>query len=983
MSAQLASLPPLAALLAAQGAVRDIAGNTPFLLDQPDQAIVVLDGAVDIFMVQVVDDQPSGVRQHVFTVQAGELMFGVDASFALLPVGLLAVGQVGTSIASFPLQALRTASQQVALRAELAYGLERWVYGLSDAMSRPIVPRPAMSAMILPGEKLTLKMDQRLGCVRGVAWVRPRGVAPLFLDSEVIGAADEPAVIPLSPASWITTHVDCEVDSIDTLTALENDSCWAGLLALHAVLLDIVPLNLRLAAVDELNRLRSRADADLRAARQAIEYLAEPLATLPDGHAAATDDDDPLVRAMAQLTRALGHALRVPARRRDQDDVRSTVSLDDILKFNKLRARRILLKGEWWRADAGPFLLRRASDDRPLALIPRGGRGRYTVYDPVEERTVPLSRKAAAALAGEAWSLSVPLPVRPLSGRDIGGNVLRWAPSDALAILGFGAAGGVMGLGVPIATGFLIDTVIPSYDQPKLWQMAVLLLIAAAVTLVTRYAVQIASVRIEGRAGTRMQAAVMDRILRLPVTFFRDFNAGDLAKRSLAIRMIEQAISGSVISSLMSGVFALMSLCLMFYYSPKLAAVASGLILLLALITAVIGFLRIRHERDVMKTSGETAGLLLQLAGGVAKLRLAAAEDRAFLRWSRLYGGLTRQRVLAGGVTNASALVEGVYASFATALVFGIIYWLDLSKDGGMPLGSLLAFLSAFGQAMAGMTALATTAVNLFALKPVYAFAAPILEATPEVDDDKGDPGVLTGGIEVSHLNFRYAPDAAPVFSDLSLEIKPGEYVAVVGPSGSGKSTLIRLLLGFEKPQAGAVLYDGLDLAGLDMQAVRRQFGVVLQDGKLMPGTLQENILGAHIHMSEADAWRAADQVGLGDDVRAMPMGMQTVITDAGSVLSGGQVQRVLIARALVAEPRVLLFDEATSALDNRTQSMVTDTLGRLNSTRIVIAHRLSTVVMTDRIIVMKDGAVVETGSYEALMQARGLFHDLAQRQLV
>jgi len=281
------------------------------------------------------------------------------------------------------------------------------------------------------------------------------------------------------------------------------------------------------------------------------------------------------------------------------------------------------------------------------------------------------------------------------------------------------------------------------------------------------------------------------------------------------------------------------------------------------------------------------------------------------------------------------------------------------------------------------MTALATTAVNLFALKPVYAFAAPILEATPEVDDDKGDQGVLTGGIEVSHLNFRYAPDAAPVFSDLSLEIKPGEYVAVVGPSGSGKSTLIRLLLGFEKPQAGAVLYDGLDLAGLDMQAVRRQFGVVLQDGKLMPGTLQENILGAHIHMSEADAWRAADQVGLGDDVRAMPMGMQTVITDAGSVLSGGQVQRVLIARALVAEPRVLLFDEATSALDNRTQSMVTDTLGRLNSTRIVIAHRLSTVVMTDRIIVMKDGAVVETGSYEALMQARGLFHDLAQRQLV
>lgn len=983
MSAQLKSLSPLAALLAFEGTVRDVAGNMPFLLDRPDEAIVVLDGAVDIFMVQVIDGQPAGLRQHVFTVQAGELMFGVDTSFAMLPVGLLAVGQVGSSIASFPLSLLREASSRPAFRGELAHGLERWVHGLSDAMSRPIVPRPAMGAMIVPGEKLTLKVDQRLGCVRAVAWVRPAAVTPLYLDSEEIGPGDDAVRVPLSPASWITVHAACDVDSIDTLTALADQSCWGGLLALHAVLLDIVPLNLRLAAVDELNRLRSRADADMRAARQAIDYLAEPLARLPDNKAAAIDDDDPLVRAMAQVTRALGHTLLAPTRRRDRDDVRSAVVLDDILKLNKLRARRILLKGEWWRADAGPFLLRRESDQRPLALIPRGGRGRYTMYDPVDGRSIPLGAKAAAALAGEAWSFSVPLPVRPLSGRDIGGNVMRWAPSDALAIVGFGVAGGLMGMGVPIATGFLIDTVIPAYDQAKLWQMAVLLLIAALVTLVVRYAVQIASVRIEGRAGTRMQAAVMDRILRLPVTFFRDFNAGDLAKRALAIRMIEQAISGSVISSLMSGVFALVSLCLMFFYSARLAAVAAGLILLLAIITAVIGFLRIRHERDVMRTSGATAGLLLQLAGGISKLRLAAAEDRAFLRWSRLYGGLTRQRVLAGGVTNMSALVEGVFASFATALVFGIIYWLDLSRDGGMPLGSLLAFLSAFGQAMAGMTALASTAVNLFALKPVYAFAAPILEASPEVDEHKGDPGVLTGGIEVSHLSFRYAPDASPVFSDLSLDIKPGEYVAVVGPSGSGKSTLIRLLLGFEKAQSGAVLYDGLDLAGLDMQAVRRQFGVVLQDGKLMPGSLQENILGAHIHMTELDAWRAADQVGLGDDVRGMPMGMQTVITDAGSVLSGGQVQRVLIARALVAEPRILLFDEATSALDNRTQSMVTDTLGRLNSTRIVIAHRLSTVVQTDRIIVMKDGAVVETGSYEALMQAGGLFHDLAQRQLV
>ncbi|KQM70237.1 NHLP bacteriocin export ABC transporter permease/ATPase subunit [Xylophilus sp. Leaf220] len=987
---------PLTDFMVAHGAVRAVAGNTPFLLDRPDRAIAIVEGAVDLFMVQVEDGVPTGVREFMFTLGAGDLLLGVDGSEAMLPVGLLAVGQVGTRIAEAGMADLQAAAAHPDLQPWVVRGIDRWIEGLSDAMARPIVPRPPVAVLLSPGETLDAGPGQRIGA-RGVVWIDTQGATPLYLDSEDLPAAGEGALVPLSPAAWLMLHEAGTVTAHDTAAAVAGGACWRGLDALHAVLQDIVPLNLRLAAVDELNRVRSRAAADQQAARNAFVRLAEPLAALRGGRAVGTvDSDDPLVQAVAAAVAPLGHALKAPVRARDQDDVRSAFSLEDILKANRLRARRVLLRGRWWESDTGPFLLRRAEDDRPLAVVPRGLRRRYYLLDPVAGTNRLLTARDAEAVAGEAWSFSVPLPVRPLKSRDVGGNVLRWAPADVAALVGFGLAGGLLGMAVPIATGFLVDTVIPGYDLPKLWQMGVLLFIAALVTLLTRHAVQIASVRIEGRSGTRMQAAVMDRILRLPIGFFKDFTAGDLATRALAIRAIEQAISGSVISSLMSGVFALVSLGLMFFYSARLAVAALGLVLLLAAITGAIGYLRVRHERDVMKTSGATAGLLLQLATGIAKLRLAAAEDRAFLRWSTLYGSLTRQRLGAGGVSNASHLVQGVYATFSTAVIFGLIYWLGLAgAAGGAPasgseaattglaLGSLLAFLAAFGQAMGGMAELATVGVTLYALKPVFAYAAPILEATPEVDDAKADPGPLSGAIELSHLTFRYAPDVPPVFSDLSLDIRAGEYVAIVGPSGSGKSTLVRLMLGFEKAESGAILYDGRDLSGLDMQAVRRQFGVVLQNGRLMPGTLQENILGAHIHLAEADAWRVADQVGLGDDIRGMPMGMQTVITDAGGVLSGGQVQRILIARALVGSPRVLLFDEATSALDNRTQAMVTETLARLDSTRIVIAHRLSTVVNTDRIIVLKDGAVQESGSYAQLMAQRGIFHDLAQRQLV
>ncbi|WP_419899581.1 NHLP bacteriocin export ABC transporter permease/ATPase subunit [Roseomonas sp. USHLN139] len=969
--------PALLELARREGAIRPIAGNSPLVLDDPSGAWLVLEGAVELFLVPLEDGRPAGLRQHLFAVPQGGLLFGLDGSSLPAPVGLLAVGQVGSVIARLPLAALRGLPEQ----GPLAAPVEAWAREVSLALARPIAPRPRLAGQFRPGERIDPQPGQRLGCAQGLGWVTLPAPG-FFLDT---GEVESGETLPLAAGAWLELTRAAPLDSRDTAAALATGEAWAGLATLHRQLLEILPLNLRLAAVDEANRLRARAEADLSAGRAGLDRLAAPLAARAAPVEAVGDSDDPLLRAVAAVVAALGGRLVPPPPRRLHGALQPP-SLEDILRANGIRARPVQLEAGWWRRDAGPLLLLR-DEAPPLALLPRRFRGGWRAYDPVAGAVSPLPAREAARLRGAAQSLSLPLPARPLSGLSIIGRVLRWSRGEAATVLGLGLAAGLLNLGLPLATGVLVDSVIPAHDLPKLAELGLVLGLLAGVMLLLRYAVQIAALRIEGHAGTRLQAAILDRLLRLPMRFFRDHNAGVLAKRALAIQAIQQAAGGAMVGSLLTGVLSLVSLGIMAWYSPALTLVALACLGLLLVPGVLLGWMRLRQERDVVRLAGESAGLLLQLATGIAKLRLAAAEHRAFLRWSRLQARLARQRFLAEQTQSLAELLNGLGLPLATAALFTAIHALGLGPTGtqasGLALGALLGFLNAFSQCLGGLTALMATAVQIAGLRPLYAYAAPILEAVPESGGGRADPGRLSGAIEVSRVTFRHAPEAPALFADLSLRIAAGEYVAVVGPSGSGKSTLLRLLLGFETPQAGAVLYDGQDLQGLDPQALRRQLGVVLQDGRLLPGSLLENILGANLHLTEAEAWEAAERVGLAEDIRAMPMRMQTVISDSGSTLSGGQVQRVLLARAVVARPRILLLDEATSALDNRTQAVVTESLDRLNATRLVIAHRLSTVVHADRILVMSEGRIVESGSFSELMERGGVFRELAERQLV
>jgi NHLM bacteriocin system ABC transporter ATP-binding protein len=470
-------------------------------------------------------------------------------------------------------------------------------------------------------------------------------------------------------------------------------------------------------------------------------------------------------------------------------------------------------------------------------------------------------------------------------------------------------------------------------------------------------------------------------LLNLPAGFFRRFTAGDLANRALGINRIQRLLSSAAVSSCVAGIFSIFNLALLFYYGGNLAYPAIGIILLSLVFATVCLVLQLKYQRTLFDVIGSIQSLTLQFIKGVGKLRVGGAEIRALHKWAGKYARQKELDLKTRYVTNTVGVFSSSMPLVASLIIFG---WLALSRDQAlisMGAGQFLGFNAAFTTIL---TAIFTTMIFLFPMLqvvPLFERIRPLLQEIPELEAGKAEPADLTGAIEAAHLFFRYAPDAPMVLKDVSLHVNPGEFAAVVGPSGSGKSTFFRLLLGFETPQSGSIYFDGRDLAGLDIQAVRRQMGVVVQTGKLQPGSIFQNIVGA-TRLTLDDAWEAARMAALDKDIEAMPMGMHTFIGEDGAGLSGGQQQRLLIARAVVRKPRILLFDEATSALDNESQAVVSKSLKDLQSTRIVIAHRLSTIKSADRIFVLVAGEIVETGRYEELMALNGEFAELARRQI-
>ena len=653
--------------------------------------------------------------------------------------------------------------------------------------------------------------------------------------------------------------------------------------------------------------------------------------------------------------------------------------LGDIAQASQIRIRQVILKDTWWEEDNGALLAYKEADGQPVALLPVSPT-KYTLYDPADESQVQVDSRVAETLKAQAYTFYRPLPAKVIKLKDL----LRYLAdgiwkADAITVLAMGILGGLLGMLTPVVTGIIFDRVIPDGEKLLLTQIGFLLMAIALTTFAFNLTRGFAMHRIEGKTEADLQAAVWDRLISLPVPFFKDYTAGELAGRAMGISQIRSILSGAVANTMISGIFSIFYFILLFYYSWKLALICTLIVMIVVAISLLFGYLQIRYERQLVDLNNTLAGKVFGLLSGVSKIKTSGAERRAFNLWTRDFGQVRDLTYRKENLGNKMQVFNSTVKVIATGIIFFALIKL---KGINLGAGKFIAFNSAFGSFLGAMLEISAVVLQLNIIKPLYERTRPILEALPEFDQQKVDPGELEGNIEVSHVNFRYQPDGPLILNDVVLEIKKGDYVGIVGPSGSGKSTLFRLLLGFEKPESGQIYYDQQDLDNVDIRAVRRQLGVVLQSGQLMVGSIFDNIVAASPGLTLSDAWEAARMAGMEEDIKNMPMGMHTMVSEAGSTLSGGQKQRLLIARAIISRPKILYFDEATSALDNKTQKIVSESLGSLGATRVVIAHRLSTIVNCNKIIVMDRGRVVEQGGYQELYEKGGLFTQLVNRQL-
>lgn len=968
-------------ILLNEGTLLDLEGNKPFLLDDEESVWIVHSGVVDIFVVKSVDGKQVGSRNHLFRAEAGQTLFGIDCDKHGREIKILASPGSDTRLLKLDKERLRNLSLKDEFAGEIAELMDSWVSVISSGIITG--DSPTSHKNLSAADEVCLDEAQVSSTEEGVVWVKLLEGEMNFIDQKTLLLKPADSYFPVSILSWLRAATKSRICILDTPIFLKDNTAWKSFDQFHKIVIDCIALNLEQTEEREKTRLKNRSENDRFYMKSAITRLSEILkigaARIPFG-----DIDDPLFRACQLVGRTIGIEMKP-----HPDLIRGVKVLNPlraILDASRVRSRIVILKGEWWKTDiGGPILAFKEKENRPVAIIPVTSTA-YKMYDPVDDHETPVTAEVASLLKPAAHTFYRHFPDKKLSGMDLLKFGIHGLQSDIYMVLSMGLAAGLLALIVPIATGKIFDTIIPGAERGQLFQLTIALIVFAFATSMFQIVRGIAMIRIEGKMDSSVQSAVWDRLLSLPVPFFSNYSTGDLAQRAMGINLIRQAASGVVVQSILGLLSASFSFCLLFYYNVKMAFVGMGIVFLAFSISATLGYFKMYHQRRLSQIQGKISGMVLQFISGINKIRIASAENRIYNLWSKEFSEQKKARFNSQSLANWQAVFNISYPVIASITIFFFLYHFNQSaiekgESNIMSTGDFLAFNSAFStflMALLGVTEVVISTLNVI---PVYERSKPIFETLPEVDSAKADPGTLSGAIEINQINFQYTKDGPVIIDNISLNIRSGEYCAMVGSSGSGKSTLFRILLGFEALSSGTIYYDGHDLSKLDVRAVRRQLGVVLQSGKIIAGDIFTNIIGS-LQLTIDDAWEAARRAGFEQDIKDMPMGMHTVLNEGASTLSGGQRQRLMIARAIVHKPRIVYFDEATSALDNETQAIVSKSLDNLKVTRVVIAHRLSTIINADRIFVIDKGKLVQEGSYDELIKQEGLFAELAKRQI-
>lgn len=990
----------LGALARQRGELVHTAGNLPVLLDDPRCVWYVASGVVDVFGMEHADDRPVAGARHLVRTRAGGLLFGLAEETGQMR--FVAKGFEGTRLYRLTVAELAELADD-STADELADAVNAWALGLSNAVGSMIEYRPPLSQLVAPGATAKPVHVDASSVVaarsEAVAWLRAEvvpdeqrrdsdGFPIAYLGTERPHAEGN-GWLPLAGEGWATITEDAQLKVCSAGELARRGLLLDALDEFHVVALGAERLNRLLLLADEVNeqaarsahRRESQARATLalaslgpRGGRQ--NYASGPLAygaRAAEGTAGAQMEE-----VLRIVGRYEGIEFRWPQRQGAAIAVPSPV---EVARASGVRLRQVRLQpGErWWRGDSGTLVGSWREDGRPVALVPTAWNG----YRVVESRgnRAKVTTELADKLAPEAWQFYASLPAdRPAGARDLLRIATKRIGVDVLRLIIVGLVIGLLAQTPAIVLGILADWVLPFQARGAAVHLIVALSAFSLVGLALGGFSGAMLMRLQGRSAARVGAAAWSRLLSLPPSFFRSTVAGELAQRLGSFQALRDRVSAAVIRALMSLIFVVPTLGILVLYDVRLAAVSIGVGAVSLSAVVMLGMRLLGPLRELHDASRHLGGQLLQLLSGVAKVRAAGGEAASFAFWARGYRDAQAAGVKVARVNEHLVALCAALPALAGAALVAVTL---ASGTGSVEIGEFLVVYVASMTFLAAVTEIGWAVESLAGVQPAYEQVKPILQAVPESAPAGVEEFTLNGELRLDHVSFRHRADGPLVIDDVSLHVRPGEFVAIVGSSGSGKSTLLRLILGLDEPVTGSVYFDGRDLCHLDRPSVRRQIGTVLQDSGLQPGSLLENIIGAAGTYTVDDAWRAARLAGVEADIRAMPMQLLTPVSDQATTFSGGQVQRIRIAAALVRSPRFVLLDEATSWLDAASQATVMEGIESLAATRIVVAHRLSTIRSADRIYVLEGGKICQQGTFSQLNEEDGPFRDLARRQQI
>jgi NHLM bacteriocin system ABC transporter ATP-binding protein len=944
--------------------------ENPLVLNDSEKFWMVLSGEVNVFYTKVDEEEEYLIPlKHLYSARKGEILF------SLLPKGCTENSRLIVTSNYATLLAIDKFDLLEMDHFFLKNMIEKWITKTSAVFSSNNSPR--VYTAIDEYTNIHLEKDTVAFPSSGINWIHLlKGEIEIFSESTSINAQKYPEFLaPVSNKLWVKSISDeTEIRVLSTREVLLQDDIYFMLslskleVYFYARLNEIIDTH----KSEETNHFEQKLIIEEEGLRNTLERIKSIVAGNGKAPAIVANQNSGkksvLFSTCQLIGDELGFKLEEPKHIESyQNSV--TNQLYVIAKSSKIRIRKVILRDTWWKDENGHLLAFTKKDKTPVALIQKTSNS-YVIKD--------LSTGVESVINYEIADTLEPIAYMFFSGFDgkmsSVKKVLRFAvkgvEKDAKILILAAFVGSLIGLLVPVLAGKMYDDVIPTADKSMHLEVFMIMIIIGLVSAGLQLAQGVLQIRLESKSSINLQAGVMDHML---------------TNRVLSINAIRQIVSSTLMTAVLSGAFSFVNLILLFTYDAKLAWVGVGLGAIAAAFMVAMGLFKLKYDREVAKIQGDIQGFLFEFLSGITKIRITGGERRVFKLWADKFSKLKQLGFNSGTYQNFVETFNASYPLLTSIFFFSFLYYTVLNAESAgtkmLSVGVFMAFISSFNQFLNDSLRLSMALITSLNVITLYERVKPILEAETESAEQSVDPGELAGEIEVNSVSFRYNPEQPLVLNDVSFKIKPGEMVAFVGASGCGKSTIMRLLLGFEHPEAGSIYYDGDAFEAMNKELVRRQIGVVLQNGALMSGSIFQNIVG-NSELTLDDAWEAARMAGMEEDIKQMPMEMHTVVSEGAGTFSGGQRQRLMIARAIVHKPRLLFMDEATSALDNRTQNIVSQSLDKLQATRIIIAHRLSTIKNADRIYVMDKGTIVESGTYDELMEKDAVFAQLAKRQI-